>query len=324
VYFSIFPASFINNHNQELVLGLLVVGSLGLDTVETPFDKVEDALGGSATYISLAASYFGGPVELVGVVGSDFPKEYIKIMEDHNVDVEGLQIVEGGKTFKWSGKYHYDLNVRDTLLTELNVFQDFNPVIPDNFKKSKYICLGNIDPVLQSKVLDQMEDPQFIVCDTMNFWIEGKKDELFQLLPRVDVLIINDSEARLLAHEPNLIRAARKIREMGPKILIIKKGEHGALLFVDDIVFSAPAYPMETIYDPTGAGDSFAGGFTGYLYKTRDLSPDSLKRAVIYGSTMASFCVEKFSTRGLEDLSYLQISDRYREFMMLSRFDEQE
>jgi len=324
VYFSIFLASLINNHNQESVLGLLVVGSLGLDTVATPFDKVEDALGGSATYISLAASYFGGPVELVGVVGSDFPKEYIKIMQDHNVDVEGLQIVEGGKTFKWSGKYHYDLNVRDTLLTELNVFQDFNPVIPDNFKKSKYICLGNIDPVLQTKVLDQMEDPQFIVCDTMNFWIEGKKVELLQLLPRVDVLIINDSEARLLAHEPNLIRAARKIREMGPKILIIKKGEHGALLFVEDIVFSAPAYPMETIFDPTGAGDSFAGGFTGYLYKTRDLSPDSLKRAVIYGSTMASFCVEKFSTLGLEDLSYLQIQDRYREFMMLSRFDEQE
>ncbi len=305
-------------------MGLLVVGSLGLDTVATPFDKVEDALGGSATYISLAASYFGGPVELVGVVGSDFPKEYIKIMQDHNVDIEGLQIVEGGKTFKWSGKYHYDLNVRDTLLTELNVFQDFNPVIPDNFKKSKYICLGNIDPVLQAKVLDQMEDPQFIVCDTMNFWIEGKKAELLKLLPRVDVLIINDSEARLLAHEPNLIRAARKIREMGPKILIIKKGEHGALLFVDDIVFSAPAYPMETIFDPTGAGDSFAGGFTGYLYKTRDLSPESLKRAVIYGSTMASFCVEKFSTRGLEDLSYLQIQDRYREFMMLSKFDEQE
>jgi sugar/nucleoside kinase (ribokinase family) len=324
VYFSIFRASFINNHNQESVLGLLVVGSLGLDTVETPFDKVKDALGGSATYISLAASYFGGPVELVGVVGSDFPKEYIKIMQDHNVDVEGLQIVEGGKTFKWSGKYHYDLNVRDTLLTELNVFQDFNPVIPDNFKKSKYICLGNIDPVLQSKVLDQMEAPQFIVCDTMNFWIEGKKDELLQLLPRVDVLIINDSEARLLAQEPNLIRASKKIRALGPKILIIKKGEHGALLFAGDTVFSAPAYPMETIFDPTGAGDSFAGGFTGYLYKTRDLSPDSLKRAVIYGSTMASFCVEKFSTRGLEDLSYLQISDRYREFMMLSRFDEQE
>jgi sugar/nucleoside kinase (ribokinase family) len=305
-------------------LGLLVVGSLGLDTVATPFDKVENALGGSATYISLAASYFGGPVELVGVVGSDFPKAYIKIMEEHNIDVEGLQIIEGGKTFKWSGKYHYDLNVRDTLFTELNVFEKFDPVIPDKFKKAKYICLGNIDPVLQEKVLNQLNEPQFIVCDTMNYWIEGKKDELLKLLPRVNVLIINDSEARLLAHEPNLIRAARKIREMGPKILIIKKGEHGALLFTEESVFSAPAYPMETIFDPTGAGDSFAGGFTGYLYKTRDLSPENLKRAVIYGSTMASFCVEKFSTKGLEDLSYLQIQDRYREFMNLSRFDEQE
>ncbi len=305
-------------------MGLLVVGSLGLDTVATPFDKVEDALGGSATYISLAASYFGGPVELVGVVGSDFPKQYLRTMEDHNIDLEGLQIVEGGKTFRWSGKYHYDLNVRDTLFTELNVFQNFNPIIPDSFKRAKYICLGNIDPVLQEKVLDQLNEPQFIVCDTMNYWIEGKKNELLKLLPRVNVLIINDSEARLLAHEPNLIRAAKKIRALGPEILIIKKGEHGALLFTEDTVFSAPAYPMETIFDPTGAGDSFAGGFLGYLYKTRDLSPDSLRRAVIYGSTMASFCVEKFSTRGLEDLSYLQIQDRYREFMMLSRFDEQD
>lgn len=305
-------------------MGLLVVGSLGLDTVATPFDKIEDALGGSATYISLAASYFGGPVELVGIVGSDFPKQYIQTMENHNVDLEGLQVVEGGKTFRWSGKYHYDLNVRDTLSTELNVFEKFDPVIPDKFKKAKYVCLGNIDPVLQSKVLDQLEEPQFIVCDTMNFWIEGKKNELLKLLPRVDVLIINDSEARLLAHEPNLIRGARKIREMGPRILIIKKGEHGALLFTDETVFSAPAYPMETIFDPTGAGDSFAGGFIGYLYKTRDLSPASLKRAVIYGSTMASFCVEKFSTKGLEELSYLQIQDRYREFMTLSRFDEQD
>ncbi len=303
-------------------MGLLVVGSLGLDTVITPFDKIDEALGGSASYISLAASYFGGPIEFVGVVGSDFPKEYIKIIEDHNVDTEGLQIIEGGKTFRWTGKYHYDLNMRDTLSTELNVFEKFDPVIPENFRKSKYVCLGNIDPVLQSRVLDQMEDAQFVVCDTMNFWIEGKKDDLLKLLKRVDVLIINDSEARLLAHEPNLIRAARMIRELGPKILIIKKGEHGALLFVEDIVFSAPAYPMETIFDPTGAGDSFAGGFIGYLYKTRDLSPDSLKRAVIYGSTMASFCVEKFSTKGLEELSNLQIQDRFREFMTLSRFDE--
>lgn len=303
-------------------MGLLVVGSLGLDTVATPFDKIENALGGSATYISLAASYFSGPIRLVGIVGDDFPKEYIEMLNNHNIDLEGLQIVEGGKTFRWSGKYHYDLNVRDTLFTELNVFEKFDPIIPENARKSKFICLGNIDPVLQSKVLDQMENPQFVVCDTMNYWIEGKKKELLELLPRVNVLIINDSEARLLAHEPNLIKAARVIRAMGPQILIIKKGEHGALLFSEETIFSAPAYPMESIYDPTGAGDSFAGGFIGYLFKTRDLSSESLKRAVIYGSTMASFCVEKFSTKGLEELSYLQIQDRFRQFMNLSRFDE--
>lgn len=303
-------------------MGLLVVGSLGLDTVATPFDKIENALGGSATYISLAASYFSGPIRLVGVIGDDFPKEYIEMLNNHNIDLEGLQIVEGGKTFRWSGKYHYDLNVRDTLFTELNVFEKFDPIIPENARKSKFICLGNIDPVLQSKVLDQMENPQFVVCDTMNYWIEGKKKELLELLPRVNVLIINDSEARLLAHEPNLIRAAKVIRAMGPQILIIKKGEHGALLFSEETIFSAPAYPMESIYDPTGAGDSFAGGFIGYLFKTRDLSSESLKRAVIYGSTMASFCVEKFSTKGLEELSYLQIQDRFRQFMNLSRFDE--
>lgn len=305
-------------------MGLLVVGSLGLDTVETPFDKVENALGGSATFIALAASYFSGPVELVGVVGSDFPQYFIDTLTDHNVDLEGLQIIDGGKTFRWAGKYHYDLNVRDTLYTHLNVFEKFDPIIPESFRKSKYVCLGNIDPILQEKVLDQLEDPQFIICDTMNYWIEGKLNELLKLLPRVNVLIINDSEARLLAQDPNLVRAAKKIRELGPEILIIKKGEHGALLFTEDTIFSAPAYPMETIFDPTGAGDSFAGGFIGYLYKTRDLSSENLKRAVIYGSTMASFCVEKFSTKALEDLSYLGIQDRYREFMKLSRFDEQE
>ena len=305
-------------------MGLLVVGSLGLDSVETPFDKVTDALGGSAVYISLASSYFSGPVYMVGVVGGDFPKSYLKTLEEHNTDLDGLQIVEDGKTFRWSGKYHYDLNVRDTLLTELNVFEKFDPVIPEKFRKSKYICLGNIDPTLQIKVLDQMENPQFVVCDTMNYWIEGKKDELLKLLKRVNVLIINDSEARLLAHEPNLIKAARVIRAMGPEILIIKKGEHGALLFMEDIVFSAPAYPMEMIYDPTGAGDSFAGGLTGYLHKTRDLSPSNMKRAIIYGSAMASFCVEQFSTKGLESLSYLRVQDRYREFLNLSRFDEKE
>ena len=305
-------------------MGLLIVGSLGLDTVETPFDKIEDALGGSATYISIAASYFSSPVNMVGIVGSDFPKKYIDLMEEHGVDLEGLQIVEGGKTFRWGGKYHYDLNVRDTIFTDLNVFEKFDPVIPDNYKKAKYVCLGNIDPVLQSRVLNQLDNPQFVVCDTMNYWIEGMKDDLLKLLKRVNVLIINDSEARLLSKEPNLIKAAKMIREMGPEILIIKKGEHGAMLFTNDTIFSAPAYPMESIFDPTGAGDTFAGGFTGYLHKTRDLSPDNMKRAVVYGSSMASFCVEKFSTNGLEDLSYLRIQDRFREFMKLSRFDEEE
>jgi len=305
-------------------LGLLVVGSLGLDNVATPFDKVENALGGSATYISLAASYFSGPLYLVGVVGEDFPQKYITLLENHNIDLEGLQVVKGGKTFRWVGKYHYDLNVRDTLLTELNVFEKFDPIVPDKFKKAKFICLGNIDPALQLKVLDQMVDPQFVVGDTMNYWIEGRKDTLMELLKRVNVLIINDSEARLLAKEPNLIKAWKIIRSMGPEILIIKKGEHGALLFTDDIVFSAPAYPMEMIYDPTGAGDTFAGGFIGYLHKTQDLSAENMKRAVIYGSAMASFCVEKFSTQGLENLQYFRVHDRYREFRNLSRFDEKE
>jgi sugar/nucleoside kinase (ribokinase family) len=241
-------------------------------------------------------------------------------MEDHNINLEGLQIEEG-KTFRWGGKYHYDLNVRDTLFTDLNVFESFDPIIPESFRKSKYICLGNIDPVLQMKVLEQMEDPQLVVCDTMNYWIDGMKEELLKLLKMVHVLIINDSEARLLANEPNLIKASKIIRDMGPQTLIIKKGEHGAMLFSDDTIFSAPAYPMETIYDPTGAGDTFAGGFTGYLFKTRDLSPNNMKVAVIYGSSMASFCVEKFSTKGLEDLSYLQIQDRYREFLNISRID---
>ena len=304
-------------------MSLLVVGSLALDTVATPFDKVNDALGGSATYISLAASYFSGPINLVGVVGNDFPKDYINLLEEHNIDIDGLQIVEG-KTFRWSGKYHYDLNVRDTLLTELNVFEKFDPVIPEKFRKARFVCLGNIDPTLQLKVLNQMVNPHFVVCDTMNYWIEGKKNELLEVLKRTNVLIINDSEARLLAHEPNLIKAARNIREMGPEILIIKKGEHGALLFMEDIVFSAPAYPLEMIYDPTGAGDTFAGGFIGYLHKTNDLDVESVKSAVVFGSTLASFCVEKFSIDGLRDLNYLRIHDRYREFINMTRFDEKD
>lgn len=304
-------------------MSLLIVGSVALDNVATPFDKVDNALGGSAVYISLSASYFSGPVHIVGVVGDDFPKEYISMLESHDVNCDGLQIIPDGKTFRWAGKYHYDLNTRDTLLTELNVFETFDPVIPDSLKKSKYLCLGNIDPTLQLKVLDQIEKPHFVVCDTMNYWIEGKKDELVKVFPKIDVLIINDSEARLLAHEPNLIKAAKAIREMGVPSLIIKKGEHGALLFTEDTVFSAPAYPLEMIHDPTGAGDSFAGGFVGYLHKSQDTSPECLKRAVVYGSTMASFCVEQFSTKGLEGLSNLRIQDRFREFLTISRFNEE-
>lgn len=303
-------------------MSLLIVGSVAFDSVQTPFRSVDNALGGSATYISLASSYFTAPVYIVGVVGSDFPKRYLDLLEAHNVNLTGLQIVEDGLTFRWAGKYHYDLNTRDTLLTELNVFETFDPIIPDKLKKSKYVCLGNIDPTLQLKVLDQLENPRFVVCDTMNYWIEGKQAELKEVLKRSDVLIINDSEARLLSNEPNLIKSAKAIREMGAKILIIKKGEHGALLFTEDVVFSAPAYPLEMINDPTGAGDSFAGGFTGYLHKTQDLSPENIKRAVIYGSAMASFCVEQFSTEALENLSYLRVQDRYREFLTISRFDE--
>lgn len=301
-------------------MGLLIVGSIGFDDIETPFDKIENALGGSITYISLAASYFTGPVSVVGVVGEDFDHKHIEMLENHNIDLEGLQIIKGEKTFRYGCRYHYDLNVRDSLFTHLNVFEHFNPIIPEKKKKYPFIVLGNISPQLQLNVLDQLENPKFVVCDTMNYWIDGAREELMKVLKRVDVLIINDSEARLLSKEPNLIKAAKIISAMGPKYLIIKKGEHGALLFGEEMIFSAPAYPMENIYDPTGAGDAFAGGFTGYLHKTRDLSFDNLKRAVIYGSIMASFCVEKFSTKGLEDLSYLEIQNRFYEFRELSNF----
>jgi len=302
-------------------LGLLIVGSIGLDDIETPFDKIEEALGGSTTYISLAASYFTAPVSIVGVVGDDFPKSHIKMIEDHNIDHEGLQIVEGGKTFRYGCRYHYDLNTRDSLFTHLNVFESFNPIIPEKNRKSRFVILGNIAPSLQLNVLDQLENPKFIVCDTMNFWIDRALEDLKKVLKRVNVLIINDSEARLLSKEPNLIKAAKIISDMGPKYLIIKKGEHGALLFGENQIFSAPAYPMENIFDPTGAGDSFAGGFTGYLHKNMEVSFENLKRAVIYGSIMASFCVEKFSTKGLENLSYLEIKNRFIEFRELSSFD---
>jgi sugar/nucleoside kinase (ribokinase family) len=302
-------------------LSVLVVGSLALDSIETPFGSMKDALGGSAVYISAAASHFVSPIRLVGVVGGDFPKEGLNFLQEHNVDLDGLQIIEGGKTFRWSGRYKYDLNERDTLSTELNVFEKFDPKIPENFRKSRCVCLGNIDPLLQRRVLDQMEKPRLVICDTMNYWIERKNAELKDTLKQINILILNDSEARLLSREPNLIKAARVIRGMGPSVVIIKKGEHGALLCTESLIFSAPAYPMENIFDPTGAGDSFAGGFVGWLARTDDISEENLKRAVIYGSTLASFCVEKFGVDGLRDLTYLEIQDRFRAFRELSRFD---
>jgi len=305
-------------------MSVLVVGSLALDTVETPFGTVKDAVGGSATYISTAASYFTMPVRVVGVVGGDFPRKGIEFLENRNIDLEGLQVIKDGKTFRWAGRYHYDLNVRDTLLTELNVFETFNPVIPESYRRSRWVCLGNIDPVLQRRVLEQIEKPRAVIGDTMNYWIERRNGELRETLKRIDVLVVNESEARLLSNEPNLIKAGRIIRGMGPSVVIIKKGEHGALLMTENTVFSAPAYPMENIFDPTGAGDSFAGGFVGWLARTDDFTEENLKRAVIYGSALASFCVEKFGVEGLADLSYLRIQDRFRAFRDLSHFEEHE
>jgi sugar/nucleoside kinase (ribokinase family) len=303
-------------------VSVLVVGSLALDTIETPFGSVKDTVGGSATYISAAASYFFSPVRIVGIVGGDFPREGVAFLEERNIDLEGLEIIEKGKTFHWAGRYRYDLNERDTLSTDLNVFEKFDPKIPERHRKSRFVVLGNIDPVLQQRVLRQMDNPRVVICDTMNYWIERKNEELKATLKQIDILILNDSEARLLSREPNLIKAGRVIRGMGPSVVIIKKGEHGALLLTETTVFSAPAFPMENIFDPTGAGDTFAGGFVGWLARTEDLSVENLKRAVVYGSTLASFCVEKFGVEGLRDLTYLQIRDRVRQFHDLSRFDE--
>jgi sugar/nucleoside kinase (ribokinase family) len=304
-------------------MSLLVVGSLGIDTIETPFGRVKDVLGGSATYISTAASYFVAPVRLVGVVGGDFTKEYIEFLESRNVDLEGMQIVKEGKTFRWGGRYNYDLNTRDTLFTDLNVFEHFDPVIPSSYRKSSYVCLGNIDPVLQKRVLEQIEKPRLVIGDTMDFWIKRKNAELRETLKLMDVLVVNETEARLMTNEPNLIRAARSIIRLGPRIVIIKKGEHGALMITERSIFSAPAYPLEIINDPTGAGDAFAGGFIGWIAKTDDISEENCRRAVIYGSALASFCVERFSLERLKDLAYFEIQDRYREFRELSKFDEE-
>ncbi len=300
---------------------LLVVGSIALDTIETPFSRVDETPGGSALYISISASYFTKSIGLVGVVGDDFPKDIIEELQSKGIDLKGLQIIPNGKTFRWAGKYHYDMNTRETIYTQLNVFADFNPVIPDKFKTSEIVCLGNIDPVLQMRVLEQVYNPKLVIADTMNFWIERKYDELLETLKRVNVLIVNDAEARQIAREPNLIKAGKKILNLGPEIVIIKKGEHGAVLMIDSIIFSAPAYPIEAIQDPTGAGDTFAGGFAGWLAKTKDFSEVNLRRAVIYGSAIASFCVEDFGINRIKNLTWDEIQNRFLAFRELTKFE---
>ncbi len=303
-------------------MSILIVGSVAYDGIETPFGKRDRILGGSATYLSLTSSYFSDDVRLVGVVGNDFEQGDIELLREKGINLDGLQVDDSGKTFFWAGRYHFDLNTRDTLDTQLNVFERFNPVIPEKFRASDYVCLGNIAPSLQSRVLDQVESPKLVILDTMNFWIEGAKEDLVHALKRVDVLIINDSEARQLSGEPNLVKASSIIREMGPSTLIIKKGEHGALLFVGEEIFSAPGFPVLDIFDPTGAGDTFMGGFAGWLAKSDDLSPENMRRAVIYGSVMASYCVEKFGPERLIHLDDKAIKFRYDAFRELSEIPD--
>lgn len=303
-------------------MSILVVGSFALDTIETPFDRREETLGGSSVYISLSASYFHPKINLVAVAGSDCPQEYFQLLSERGIDLDGLEIIENGKTFRWTGRYHTDMNIRDTLKTELNVFEHFDPKIPELYKSPRIVMLGNIDPVLQNNVLNQINPPKLVVLDTMNYWIEGKLPELLETLKKVDVLIINDSEAKLLSNESSLIKASKKILKLGPSKLIIKKGEHGALLISNDFVFCAPAFPLEEVNDPTGAGDTFAGGFVGYLAKTGTFDDESFKRAVIFGSVMASFCVEKFGVEGLLELNLLKIRDRFTQFVEMTRFEE--
>ena len=300
-------------------MSILVVGSVAFDTVETPFGKAEKILGGSASFFSIAASFFA-PVNLVGVVGDDFGDKEMAAFRGRPIDTEGLERMEG-KTFHWQGKYSFDLNARDTICTDLNVFEFFKPKIPARYRQSEFVFLGNIDPVLQLAVLDQVEKPKVVACDTMNFWISGKPAELKKTLEHVDVLLLNDAEARELSGEWNIVKAARRIRAMGPRILIIKKGEHGVLMFGETSCFAAPAYPLEEVFDPTGAGDTFGGGFVGYLAGAGDMSDDTLRRAVVMGSTLASFNVEAFGADRLVRLTRAEIDERFRMFKQLTQFE---
>jgi sugar/nucleoside kinase (ribokinase family) len=302
-------------------MSLIIIGTVAFDAIETPFGKTDKILGGAATYASLAASYFYEKVKIVGVVGDDFHKEDIEDFKKHGIDVEGLQIKKGEKSFFWAGKYHNDMNSRDTLVTELNVLADFDPVIPDSYQDCQYLLLGNLTPQIQQTTIKRLKNrPKLIVLDTMNFWMDIAMDDLLQTIKMVDVLTINDAEARQLSGEYSLVKAANKILQMGPKYLIIKKGEHGALLFHQDLIFSAPALPLAEVFDPTGAGDTFAGGFIGYLAKVGTVNFANMKNAIIYGSALASFCVEKFGTERIKNLTDKEVADRVQQFVNLSSF----
>ncbi len=303
-------------------MSLVVVGTVAFDAIETPFGKTDKIIGGAATYSGTSASYFTKNIKLVSVVGDDFPTEMIEQFRKSGMSTEGLQIKKGQKTFFWSGKYHIDMNTRDTLDTQLNVLLDFDPVIPDSYQDCEFLMLSNLMPQLQKKVIERIHKrPRLIVMDTMNFWMETQWDALMDTIKLVDVLTVNDSEARQLTNEHSLVKAAQKILAMGPKYLIIKKGEHGALLFNKEQVFFAPALPLEDVFDPTGAGDTFAGGFIGHIAQTRDISFENMKRGIIYGSAMASFCVEKFGLERLVDLKHPEIEERVQQFIDLVQFD---
>jgi sugar/nucleoside kinase (ribokinase family) len=301
---------------------LLIVGTVAFDAIETPFGKTDKILGGSAPYIGLSASQFNVESAIVSVVGGDFPDEYLELLSHHNIDISAVEIISTEKTFFWSGRYHNDMNTRDTLSTELNVLSNFQPVVPDNFKDSSIVVLGNLHPLVQSSVLDQVVNKNaLVILDTMNFWMDNTLEDLMQVIKRVDILTINDEEARQLTNESSLVVAARKIYAMGPKYVVIKKGEHGALLFNEENVFFAPALPLEEVFDPTGAGDTFAGGFAGFLTKTNDFSFENIKKAVIYGSALASFCVEKFGTERMCNLDSKEVFRRLQLFKNLTQFD---